>query len=106
MDLARGDATEGEPGGEFGAEVEAEHAVACVFVGGHVAAGDEMFDSFVAGGFAAIERVRGLSFWWVSWGIREAKVGFQRFFQTCNDIFQGIWDVERSWLRRNFIGKR
>lgn len=64
VDLSRGDAAESEPGGEFGAEVEAEHAVTGVFVGGHVTACDEVFDSVVASGLAAMERMGGLGFGW------------------------------------------
>lgn len=86
VDLARGDATEGEPGGEFGAEVKAEHAVASVFVGRHVAAGDEVFYPFVAGGFTAMKRVSRLCFWRVFRGVGKTEVGFQGLGETCNDI--------------------
>lgn len=74
--LTGGDATEGEPGRYFGAEVKTEHAVAGVFVCGHVAACDEVFYSFVAGSFAAMKRVGGLCFWWVFRRVGKAEVGF------------------------------
>ena len=64
MDLACGDTAKSEPGGELSAEIEAEHAVAGIFVGGHIATSDKMFDSSMAGAFASMKRMGRLSVRW------------------------------------------
>ena len=58
VDLASRDAAQCEPGGKLGAEVFTEGAIAGVFIASHTAACDEMFDTVVAGGFAAFKWVR------------------------------------------------
>ena len=84
--LAGGDAAEGEPGGEFGAEVEAEETVAGVFVGGHAAGGDEVAEPVVAAGFAAVEGVRGFGVCGPFGRVREAEGGVQRFEESDDDV--------------------
>lgn len=47
VDLTGGDAAEGQPRGEFCAKVEAQEAVAGVFVVRHGCSGEEMLSAFV-----------------------------------------------------------
>lgn len=48
-----------QPGGELRAEVQSEHAIACVFVCRHRTTRDEVLDPIVARTLTTIERVGG-----------------------------------------------
>jgi len=75
MSLPRGDAAQGEPGAEFSAKIFTEGAIAGIFVGGHAAACDKVFQAFVTRGLAAVEWVGRGGFRGVFRGVRKAEGG-------------------------------
>lgn len=95
VDLAGGDAAEGEPSGEFCAKVEAKKAVAGVFVGGHGAGRDQVGDALVAVFGAAEVRVGGFGVGGPSGGVFEVEVGVEGFEEGRDGCFDRVGYLER-----------
>ena len=96
VDLAGCDAAQCEPGGELSAEVCTEGAVTGVFIAGHTAACDEVFDTVVAGGFTTVERVRGGDGAGHGGRFSEAERGGEGFVEGVDEVWESSWDGEKA----------
>ena len=74
VDLPGRDAAEREPGGELGAEIGAEEAIACVFIGRHGGSSEKIGDASVPGSLATVKGMGGDGIGGPSRGVHEAQV--------------------------------
>lgn len=95
MNLPRGDTAESKPGRELSAEIGTEGAIACIFVGCHAAACNEVFNTFVTSVFAAVEGVCGSGRGRHGRDFVEAERWIQGFVESGDKVSQCIRNGER-----------
>ncbi len=106
MDLPSRHAAQRQPRGQFGAVVQAHHAVAGVFVRVHVTVPDQMPNPFVARGLPPVKRMGRESPAGHLRRVGEAQGGVERSEEAGDDVIEPGRDRERTALQGDPRGKR